>query len=168
METDGAILGRIALAALLGYVIGWEREYRGSAAGDRTFALVALGSAAFTGLGAEHFPASAEKVIAGVVTGIGFLGAGLIFGRDGGGVHGLTTAASLWATAAVGVLLGAGEYFVGVAACAVLLFVLELEKLPGMKRFDADSVRGRRAERSREPVTGEAGASFGPEEASNR
>ena len=149
--TDAAILGRVALAALLGYVIGWEREFRGSAAGDRTFALVALGAAAFTGLGAEHFPASAEKILAGVVTGVGFLGAGLIFGRDSGGIHGLTTAASLWATSAVGVLLGAGEYFVGVAACALLVFVLEFEKLPGMSSFDAENVRRRRTERAAVP-----------------
>ena len=146
---DAAILGRIALAAFLGYVIGWEREFRGSAAGDRTFALVALGASAFTGLGAEHFPASAEKILAGVVTGVGFLGAGLIFGRDSeGGVRGLTTAASLWATSAVGVLIGAGEYFVGIAACALLLLVLEFEKLPGMAAFDADKVRRRRIERA--------------------
>jgi putative Mg2+ transporter-C (MgtC) family protein len=91
------------------------------------------------------FPASAEKILAGVVTGVGFLGAGLIFGRDSGGVHGLTTAASLWATSAVGVLFGAGEYFVGIAACVLLLFVLEFEKLPGMSSIDAEVVRRRRA-----------------------
>ena len=130
MGPDAAILGRIALAALLGYVIGWEREFRGSAAGDRTFALVALGSAAFAGLGAEHFPASAEKILAGVVTGIGFLGAGLIFGRESGGVLWSDDRGLPLGDRAVGVLLGSGEYFGRRGVRARCFAGPELEKLP--------------------------------------
>src|SRR5207249_5935901 len=78
MHADLVLFGRIVLAAVLGYAVGWEREYRKSTAGDRTFALVAIGAAGITGIGAEFYPASAEKVIAGVVTGLGFLGAGII------------------------------------------------------------------------------------------
>ncbi len=142
-SSDWQLLGRIALAALLGAAIGWEREFRGSAAGDRTFALIALGAAAFTGLGVENFPASAEKVIAGVVTGVGFLGAGLIFRAEGGGLYGLTTAASAWAAAAVGVLAGAGEEVLGVLAAILVVVILEFDRLPVVRRFDARR-RGRR------------------------
>jgi putative Mg2+ transporter-C (MgtC) family protein len=92
ISLDLSILGRISLAALLGYLIGYERELRGSPAGDRTSALVALGAAGATALGVEKFPESAEKVIAGVVTGIGFLGAGFILRGEMGVVRGLTTA----------------------------------------------------------------------------
>jgi uncharacterized membrane protein YhiD involved in acid resistance len=79
LTTQATLIGRVALGTFLGYVIGFEREFRGKAAGERTFGLLALGAAAVTGLGVLFFPASAEKVIAGVVTGVGFLGAGLIF-----------------------------------------------------------------------------------------
>ena len=75
---DLALLVRIGVAVALAFPIGWEREFRGSEAGDRTFMLVSLGAAAFTAVGVENFPATAEKVMAGVVTGVGFLGGGMI------------------------------------------------------------------------------------------
>ena len=107
LGTQATLIGRVALGAFLGYVIGFEREFRGKPAGERTFGLLALGAAAVTAVGVLFFPASAEKVIAGVITGVGFLGAGLIFReRDdeqgAAQVLGLTTAASSWAAAALG------------------------------------------------------------------
>jgi len=136
--------GRILLAAILGWVIGFERDLRGKHAGERTFALVALGAAAFTALGVERFPTSAEKVIAGIVTGVGFLGAGLILRGDGHVVVGLTTAASAWAAAAVGVLVGAGEYWLGIFSAVLIVLILESNSLPVMRRLDA--ARQRRSE----------------------
>lgn len=128
-QSDLVFLGRVALAVALGFIIGWERERRGSPAGDRTYALVALGAAAFTAIGIESFPATAEKLIAGVVTGIGFLGAGMIM-REGGNVRGLTTAASIWAVAAIGVVIGAGEYVLGVFIAGLIALILMWERLP--------------------------------------
>lgn len=130
MVSDVEMLGRVGLGGVLGYVVGFEREYRGSDAGDRTFVLVCMGSAAFTAIGIARFPATAEKILAGVVTGIGFLGAGLIMRSDGGGVRGLTTAASLWATAALGVFVGAGEYLLGAGLPLFILAVLEAQRVP--------------------------------------
>lgn len=115
MKTDLILLGRVGLGALLGYVVGFEREFRGSEAGDRTFALIAMGAAAFTAIGVESFPATAEKILAGVVTGVGFLGGGLIMKGDGGAVRGLTTAAAIWATASVGIVAGAGEVLLAIS-----------------------------------------------------
>lgn len=138
--TDLELMGRIALGALLGYAIGWEREHRGSAAGDRTFALVALGASGFTAVGVENFPATAEKVIAGIVTGIGFLGAGLIMrGSSGGEIRGLTTAAALWASASMGIFAGAGEPINAIFVTFLILFILEAQHTPGLRRaFHAD------------------------------
>lgn len=110
---DLTLLVRIGIAAALAFIVGWEREFRGSEAGDRTFTLVSIGAAAFTAVGVENFPVTAEKVMAGVVTGVGFLGGGMIL-RDGGNIRGLTTAAALWATAAIGMLAGVGEMVVSV------------------------------------------------------
>jgi putative Mg2+ transporter-C (MgtC) family protein len=125
------LFGRIALGGLLGYVIGFERERRGKAAGERTFALLAVGAAAVTGLGVLEFSASAEKVIAGVITGVGFLGAGLIFRESSAGqVHGLTTAASSWAAAAMGILAGAGAYLAAALGTVLVLLLLEANRLP--------------------------------------
>ena len=112
-----AIIGRVALGAFLGYILGLDRALRGKDAGDRTFSLVALGSAAFVALGVELYPDSADRVIQGVTAGIGFLGAGIIF-RASGGVKGLTTAAALWTAAAVGCLVGAGLYVAGAGSPA--------------------------------------------------
>jgi len=139
--SEWALLGRMALATGLGYVIGFEREWRGKPAGERTFALIALGAAGFTAIGVEGFPASAEKVIAGVVTGVGFLGAGLIFRESTGGILGLTTAASAWAVAAVGVLVGSGAFLSGILSTLLVLFILELNRLPVIRRFLAQRIR---------------------------
>lgn len=103
-------LGALNLAAalFLGAIIGFERQWRQRLAGLRTNALVALGAATFVHFAAQ-FPgeASPTRVAAQVVSGIGFLGAGLIF-KEGFSVRGLNTAATLWCSAAIGVLCGAG------------------------------------------------------------
>jgi putative Mg2+ transporter-C (MgtC) family protein len=133
---DAVLLIRIGVAVALAFPIGWEREFRGSEAGDRTFMLVSLGAAAFTAVGVENFPASAEKVMAGVVTGVGFLGGGMIL-KEGGAVRGLTTAAAIWSTAAVGMLAGAGELMIATLVTGMVILILEFEFLPLIGRLDA-------------------------------
>jgi putative Mg2+ transporter-C (MgtC) family protein len=118
-----AIIGRIALAGALGAVIGLEREYRGYPAGVRTMALVCLGSTLFADV--SRLFGGNDRIAAQVVTGIGFLGAGLMF-RSGLGVKGVTTAATIWATAAVGMAVGIEAYIVAVAAAAMTVVLLEL------------------------------------------
>ena len=97
LPTELETVGRLVLAAVLGYLIGLERESAGQAAGERTHALVALGSAAFALLSITAFPGSdSSRVAAGVVTGLGFLGAGTILKGEDTRVRGLTTAAGIW------------------------------------------------------------------------
>lgn len=134
LQDELVFLGRAALAAALAFLIGWERESRGSPAGDRTFAMVSLGAAAFTTIGIDQFPATAEKLLAGVVTGVGFLGAGMIV-KEASNVRGLTTAAGIWAVAAIGIVVGAGEYFVGIGLTALILLILTWERLPYVSRI---------------------------------
>src|SRR5204863_189200 len=130
-----ALFGRIALAAGLGYLIGLERQFRGKEAGDRTFALLGMGSAALVGLGIELFPLSADRVIQGVATGIGFLGGGIILRRSDR-VRGLTTAAAIWAATAIGVLCGVKLYLVACLSTALSLVLLESIEFPGLRRFE--------------------------------
>jgi putative Mg2+ transporter-C (MgtC) family protein len=136
LESELIFIGRAALAAALAFLIGWERESRGSPAGDRTFAMVALGAAAFTAIGIEQFPETAEKLLAGVVTGVGFLGAGMIV-KEASDVRGLTTAAGIWAVSSIGVVVGAGEYFVGIALTALILLILTWERIPYVSKIGA-------------------------------
>lgn len=143
------VVGRVALAAFLGYLVGVDRALRGKDAGDRTFSLVALGSAAFVALGVEMFPESADRVIQGVTAGVGFLGAGIIF-RASGGVRGLTTAAALWTAAAVGSLIGAGLYVAGAALAGIIIVVLELHTVGPLRRM---SMRRRAHREATEPET---------------
>jgi len=130
MPDDPELVGRLALACALGFAIGLERRLGRKAAGERTFALVALGACLFTvaGLGVSD-DASPSRIAAQVVTGVGFLGAGIIFHRGDGGVRGLTTAAGVWAAAAVGVAIGVGQYLLGIVACALALLLLLLERI---------------------------------------
>ena len=158
LAAQAVLIGRIALGAALGYAIGFEREYRGKPAGERTFGLLALGASAVTGVGVLFFPSSAEKVIAGVITGVGFLGAGLIFrerDEEGGGQPlGLTTAASSWAAAAVGILAGAGLYLSSVVACVFVLVILEVNRVPIYRRIVSSKDRHEHAAGAGEPPFG--------------
>src|SRR5438128_5460126 len=96
---DYALLARIALGFILAYLLGFEREIRGSPAGDRTFSLVGAASAAITAVAYRSSP----QAVAGVVTGVGFIGAGVVFHSEGGAIKGITTAATIFAAAAIGV-----------------------------------------------------------------
>jgi putative Mg2+ transporter-C (MgtC) family protein len=141
---DLALFGRIALAGALGYAVGFEREVRGHPAGDRTFALVSFGSAAFTVIAVDAFPSTAEKLIAGIVTGVGFIGGGLLLrASDESMVRGLTTAAAIWAIAAVGVAAGAGRLVLAGLTAALILLVLEIRSIPGVRILDARRYTGR-------------------------
>lgn len=128
---------RIVLATALAGCVGWERYVRGQLAGDRTFALVALGAAAFTTIGVDAFPATAEKLIAGIVTGIGFIGGGLLFRAEGGTLRGLTTSTAIWAVAAMAVMSGAGYPIMATATTVLILLVLELRYIPVLQLLDA-------------------------------
>ncbi len=150
-QFDLALLVRIGVAVALAFPIGWEREYRGSEAGDRTFMLVSLGAAAFTAVGVENFPSSAEKVMAGVVTGVGFLGGGMIL-KDGGNIRGLTTAAAIWATAAVGMLAGVGELLIAALVTGMVILILEFEFIPFIGRLDARRWRPKKIETAVNPT----------------
>jgi putative Mg2+ transporter-C (MgtC) family protein len=116
---------RLLLAAGLGAVIGIERELRRKPAGLRTNILIALGSALFTTVSIQlaRNGGTPDRVAAQIVTGIGFLGAGSIL-RDRGSVHGMTTAATIWVNAAIGMAAGAGEYAMASLATVVTLIVL--------------------------------------------
>lgn len=118
---------RMAVALMLGAVIGWDRERRDAEAGLRTHMLVALGAALFVlvpdemGLGED----ARSGVIQGLVSGAGFLGAGAVLKRSSEGlIHGLTTAASIWSTAAVGMAAGLGREGTALLATAFILLVL--------------------------------------------
>ena len=121
------LLLRLLACAGLGAALGLERELSAQPAGFRTHLLVALGAGLFTVGGADVAGGEPTRVAAQVVTGIGFLGAGAIL-RDGGSVKGLTTAGSLWVTAAVGLACGLGEVPLAAAATGLALVALVVLK----------------------------------------
>ena len=123
---------RLLAAGILGGLIGLQRELAGKPAGLRTHFLVSLGCALFTVASLEGFPsADPARVAAGIVTGIGFLGAGAIIRGGEGIVVGLTTAASVWAVAAIGLAVGTGLYLLALVATALVGGVLFLPKIKG-------------------------------------
>jgi putative Mg2+ transporter-C (MgtC) family protein len=116
-------LGQLALALVLGGVLGWQRERWGKSAGPRTYALVTAGSTLFTILSVHAFGASeASRVAAQIIVGIGFLGAGTIIHRENH-IEGLTTAAGLWMTAAIGMAIGV-HYFILASGSTLLMFLI--------------------------------------------
>ncbi|HET6254697.1 MAG TPA: MgtC/SapB family protein [Puia sp.] len=124
------IVIKLALAILIGGVLGAEREYRSKSAGFRTLTLICLGSTIFTifsGLiGNLGNSANPDRIASNIVTGIGFVGAGVIFKGDGSGskVSGITTAAMIWVTAGLGMAIGAGYLLVALCATGLVLLVL--------------------------------------------
>ena len=137
MHPDLVILSRLVVAALLAGVLGWERERAGKSAGLRTHMLVGIAAALYTGLaevasvelGAER--ADPVRAIQAVAMGIGFLGGGIIFVNRNDRVEGLTTAASIWATAAMGVAAGLGHFRLAAGVTVLLAIVLHV-----VARFD--------------------------------
>ena len=125
------LAGRMALAALFGFLVGLERESRGKSAGERTFAMVGLAASGFAGVAFLNFPETAGQAVAGVATGIGFLGIGIIWREERGEqARGLTTAASILGVAAIGVVTGVGLYLTAVLATALALLILEFDRAP--------------------------------------
>jgi putative Mg2+ transporter-C (MgtC) family protein len=122
---DVTLFGRLALSAVLAAAIGLERELHGKEAGLRTTILICLGATLFTELSRSLAGPGADptRITSNVVTGIGFLGAGTIL-RHRGHIQGLTTAATNWVVAAVGVAVGGGEYFAAIGTTVLVLLVL--------------------------------------------
>lgn len=143
-QTQLLLLIRLVAAGALSGALGWERESARKPAGLRTHMLVGIASALFTllaELAVLDYPGEVNgmradpiRVIQAVAIGVGFLGSGVIFvAKTGESVLGLTTAASIWATAAIGIAAGLGYYVLAVGATLILLLVLR-----GMARFDRD------------------------------
>ena len=130
MISESEIVLRLFLSAIAGGIIGFERKYVHKPAGIRTHMLVSIGATLFALISTTSFFSGADpsRIAAGIVTGIGFLGAGTIF-RSENRVQGLTTAASLWAVAAVGLTIAAGLYLISAVAVLLIILTLQLNKL---------------------------------------
>jgi len=159
LATNGVIILNLIGALLLGLLVGYERSYHGRAAGMRTYGLVCMASTALTviagypnfwyGGQVQHVIISTDptRVIQGIVTGIGFLGAGVIM-REGFNISGLTTAASIWASSAIGVMVGVGFYLGAMSLaflCAMsMIFLSKLEAWLPSRHAIAITIRFKR------------------------
>ena len=135
MTASGADAAHLVVAVALTYLLGFERDLRGSAAGDRVFALVGAGSGVI-GIIAAH---GAPNVLAGAITRIGFIGGGLVIHEALGKqqvIRGITTAAAIFSAAAIGAAAGQGRLLVAVVATALSLFVLEIRHIKVLSMLD--------------------------------
>jgi len=133
MATEVEMILRLLLATALGAIIGFQRERAKKPAGLRTHVLICIGAATFTIVSIYGFGATDDtaRVAAGVVAGVGFLGAGAIIRGGEGIVAGLTTAATIWSVAGIGLAAGAGLYWIAVVATALILIVLLIPRSIG-------------------------------------
>src|ERR1039458_7165312 len=123
---DSELILRLCLALLFGAIVGFEREYRSKAAGFRTITIITIGAALFTICSFKlGYPSNRDRIASNIITGIGFIGAGTIF-KDGSIVAGLTTAATIWVAAAMGMALGIGEYMLATLTLTLTIVVLAL------------------------------------------
>jgi putative Mg2+ transporter-C (MgtC) family protein len=116
-------LGQVALGFLLGGILGWQREQSGRAAGPRTYALVTGGAVLFTLAAKQIFGLNGAPFIAQIITGIGFIGAGTIIHHDDR-IEGITTAAGLWITTAIGIAIGLEAYILAIGTALLSLGIL--------------------------------------------
>lgn len=133
---NATVVVRMLVAFGLSYALGFERYLRGSPAGDRTFTLVGVGTAAIGIISSHGDP----WALAGAVTGVGFIGGGLTFRqstRQGEILRGLTTAAAIFAAAAIGAAAGYGSLLAAAVGTAMVLVILELQHIPGLRMLDA-------------------------------
>jgi putative Mg2+ transporter-C (MgtC) family protein len=143
-HADLVLFGRAGLAFVLCFMIGFERELRGAAAGDRTYSLVGTAAAAVSAVTVGPAP----QAIGGVVTGVGFIGAGLVLRSDHGMIRGVTSAAAMFAATGIGVVAGTGHPWLAVFVAMLTLLDLELRHTPFLNRLDAHRYAGRMAEDS--------------------
>jgi len=129
-STDTEKIARLFVALALGAVIGFERQLKNRPAGMRTHMLVSLGSALFTVVALSLEP-NTSRIAEAIVTGIGFLGAGAIIAQ-GGRVKGITSAATLWAVAGLGLVVGVGDYWLGIIITIMIFGTLQIDRI---KRF---------------------------------
>ena len=123
IQTDWLmVITKLVLATCLGYLMGAERELHGKVVGTRTISLIAIGSALYVLMSPSIIGGDNSRIIAQVVSGIGFLGAGIIF-KDGDTIKGLTTAATVWCSAAIGCLCGAGMFAEAILGTIIIMTV---------------------------------------------
>lgn len=118
-------LVKIAVSIICGSILGFEREYRNKTAGFRTIILICLGSTIFTMVSESAMGESDDRIAANIITGVGFIGAGVIF-KDNLSITGLTTAAVIWVAAAIGMVAGVGDHHLALLLSLVVLMVLSL------------------------------------------
>jgi putative Mg2+ transporter-C (MgtC) family protein len=138
-HAERTLLGHIGLAFALCFVLGFEREIRGAPAGDRTYAMVGTAAAAVTAVAFTQSP----QTVAGLLTGVGFIGGGMVWREAKGMVTGITSAAALFTVVAIGVVAGSGHSALAIGVTALILVDLELRHVPVLKRLDARRYVGR-------------------------
>ncbi len=129
---DIVMLERIGIGFLLSYLFGYERKLRGSPAGDRTFVVVGTAAAAMTAIVGSVSP----QATTGILTGVGFIGAGVMLHGEGTIIRGVTTAATIFAVAAVGIVVGYGDLLVGTVVALGLIFTLETKHMRFLRWID--------------------------------
>jgi len=152
-HTDVHLLARVALACVVAFAFGFERQLRGSPAGNRTFLLIGGTAAAVTAVAGKSSP----QAVAGILTGIGFIGAGLVF-VHGATVRGLTSAATVFAVAGIGIVFGYGHFYLGLFVGALFLFMLEIQHIPVLRFLDASTYADRFANDKDVPLRADTGA----------
>lgn len=141
-HADLVLFGHVGLAFVLCYAVGFERALRGAPAGDRTYSLVGTAAAAVTAVTVGPAP----QAIGGVVTGVGFIGAGLVLRGDRGMIRGMTSAAAIFAATGIGVVAGTGHLWLAGFVALLAILDLELRHTPVLNRLDAHRYANRMAD----------------------
>jgi putative Mg2+ transporter-C (MgtC) family protein len=129
-QAEITVLSRTLIAAMLGFVIGWERMAVGVPIRWRIITLTTMTSAAVTAVGVEMYATETSRIVAGILTGVGFLGAGVIMRSSTGEVRGQATAAALWAMSCIGIIVGTGHTILGVILTLSIYLILAWGEWP--------------------------------------